>query len=191
MTIYTLDLLELTSLSRLPTTQDITELCLQVCKGILRKLYVAIKDGNPSDHDTIANYNILIQRYLGILGRASSDNVSSPYPMDILCICATRHLNRDVHPIPEVLANGTVEKVYFAFLVELMNEVLKNTLACVKHRIPSFPNTLINECNETFQEIYRGLLEIFPESPNTPPNYAKAIVQVEVQDLRDESHDYI
>jgi hypothetical protein len=182
MTIYTLDLLQPASLSRLWPARKVPELSLHICSNIIAHLSVVLAGHPPVMPRTIAHLNADLQRHMGVLGMAMSDRTDIPYRMRVIGINVVRRVS-PITSLTQAFTMSTLSKVHPRILVELISKLLENSLLCMRPHLCSLPVTMVNEYTGKIIDILYSLFLIMNNKVSfLQPGIAAAIITVEFKD---------
>jgi hypothetical protein len=161
MTIYTIELMKILSLSRLPTAHTLIALCLHVSECILKSLSSSLETNNLREHKIIAKHIINLNECLDLMNKTIPGKTDT-YPIKVihLSIIGCKHGQKEFNQIFTMTTLGGVHPVT---LIEILSTLLNNSLTCIKTYLPSVPEILVSECEANFNIIIHDLFAIFPK----------------------------
>ena len=161
MTIYNIDLFNLLSLSKLPTTQNIIKICLHISECILKSLSDSLKTKNLREHWIIFKHIISLNDCLSTLSTAAPGKIDCAAVNNILfnikkCKIGGTELN-------QIFTMTTLDGVNRITLIEILSILLENSMTCITTYLHSLPEMLVNVCMVKLRNIINDLFRIFPK----------------------------
>jgi hypothetical protein len=182
MTVYIIDLIHPVSLKQLPTTANITTLCLHICTSILESLSQKLRIKDPEIEQILFHYYTILSKYLDTLGKTSTVRADVLNP---IVVSHVRVITQQTEVLKVVDINCRSSDIYNILLIKFMDQVLKSTMTCIKSVIPSLSEKLFNECKTVFDTIISDLCRFFditvlPDSTG----FSKALVKVRIENQK-------
>jgi hypothetical protein len=199
MTIYCLEMSS-DNLGKLPNTQILTNLCLQICEGILNNYLRVLWAHNPATQQVIAKQITLLQWYLGMLGRATSDYSEVSPTLDVNYIYIEKKISLATPPLKVVITLNTLSDVCPKLLLEVMHKLLEDSLACLTTHLHSMPSEQLNDCRHRIMAITRDLSNSIGTLPsiNRPgigrliyADFKSVILRFQVHDQKNEVKSFL
>jgi hypothetical protein len=164
MTIYEVDLINVTSMSKLPSTHLAVQLCHRMGKDILVTLYKLLdlvydsiqNDKLMSDHMTV------LEQYKDLMDTVPPVQAEGNYNLKIRYLCFTTR--GAFEPTYHYCNVDTLDSVTPPVLMDTMYTTLKNGLICALLNY-TIPQDLFSEWDEKIKTVNRQLKMIFPYNP--------------------------
>jgi hypothetical protein len=180
MITYILDLKQLNSVSILPDTESLVELCYEICLEIASKLMRAIPEPRDVRGMRLALSFCALQQYFGHLGMTILETVQENKSINVHYTHVISCMPADSNGVPfqEITMENHPEG-YLSFLVGLIAEILESMILSLRSRSPPLSDSLLNECVIIFNSVISELFLLFPIPADTIPLIVEKI-QVKV-----------
>jgi hypothetical protein len=183
MTIYTFDLMNQHSLSRLPSIQETLELCLDTCHDITIHLSESMVF---STHQKKQDFNKLVSTlgfHTRIIGRATADRAGVSYPISISRFCLKGRSKTNQTKYHQDLTMSTLSQVHPRLLLGLVTRLLECSLIAIRpFLMKRITGPLFNECCKALQTVISELTKVFTDSYQTTiPLVDQASISIEYE----------
>jgi hypothetical protein len=186
MTIYTIDLLKLSSVNKLPSSQTVIEICQSISIDILQSLTNLRRTYNLREYRMIMNHIYVLGQYGNLIGERDSVQTENHCPFSIRYFCIERQIFSGTI-IKQYCRLDTLKDVLPSVLIQLLHQALVNGLICAKLSRHSMSEALYGEWREKIRRLSRELLDIFPKlDPSDQYNLVSAKVNLLIEDQKEE-----
>ena len=148
--------------TRVLTTQEVSELCVQVSNQIF-DLFASHYKTRPIERRLIEKHSTSIQFRIGILGRAAMDKIekSSIKPHFVKIVTKSMYEFEDdvVNIIKHDMSSTNMKHICPDTLVDFLLMLLEATVKSIQHRLPNTPKAdeLIKENLSVIRDIFSDL----------------------------------
>jgi len=156
MTVYDMSVSPTTLSRSIPSTQLVTEICLHICARIIRYYSDVLMASSPTGQRMLANHITMLQWYLGILGRTTSDTTHVDHTFTVHFIYLEK-LDETDHLHKHRFTLDTLHKICPKLLLESMTQLLQNSLSCIKPRLPMLSVNLFDNCCDRATDVIQDL----------------------------------
>jgi hypothetical protein len=184
MTNYTIDLLNPQSFSRLPSAEEVIQICLSISADILEFMSNILTVNNFQDIRTITNQQVILKGCLGRLAEAIPNTPGIPSSITIISVHVEQHGFRNPNSyLKQLFTMDTLSGVHHIILIEILSKLLESSLEWITTNVTSYPVFLVAECTTKIRIMINKLFSIFVHLIMIPrPNLAMAKIQIEIMD---------
>jgi hypothetical protein len=191
MTLYTVEIYDMTSLDRLPNIQAVNELCKVICSGLIDHLLNSLPANDGYSRQLISNHRIGLHQYLGILmGMLPVDpnRPGIPYPTKVFQFCIKKRTMENSSFVKQYFTMNTLNEVHDYLLRELIVELLLNSAICMKpYFLRADRGTVFSACLKVVMTMINELSSLFPSrDPQASNTIVSAVVRVKLDDYINE-----
>jgi hypothetical protein len=144
MTIYNIEL-RASNLSRLPSTKQIVKICIHICYCIIKHFSEVTMIHDPVMQKEISSCNIMIQWYLGILERATTEPSGKCPDSGIYYIYLEKSKLPIAQQVKKLFSLECLGDVSPRLLIEFMHKLLSDSLTSIKPRILTLTKHQVDE----------------------------------------------
>jgi hypothetical protein len=188
MTTYNVELLDPTALSRIPSTQEVAEICLQECRQMLTYLSQRLVIDNYPGQWTVTLKLLILKEYISLLERKTPTNPGVAYPFEIINFCVTTRIGDSLVAGKQYFSMSTFESVHPRILLGVVVRLLENSVINIKPLLTrSLSIPMFNESVQTIQALVKELFEAFPQLDTlTPPDFVSVTMKVKFDTREDD-----
>ncbi len=190
MTVISMEF-NVTQVSRLKSTDTVSEICMNLCGNILKYLSDKLR-GNPAVSDRIDTVNTMLAWYVGIFCRACMDDVHYRGLPRITMVYIEKSEMSKSSTIRHAFGLDELDKIPVPLLMELIHKVVRVTLECIRSDVVTMTSAKTDQWAEKIFDLLSDLAEILEIEPNFPRSgLSSVMVRVHLPDGKHILKDYV
>lgn len=191
MTVISLEI-TVTQLSRLRSTDTVSEICMNLCGNIIKYLSSIVLNGNPIMSNRADTVNTMLQWYIGFLARACPEDIRYKGIPRITLVYVEKNEIGKPYTTKHAFDLTTLDKVPPQMLVELVHRTVLHTIKSISPNITTMTSQKIESWTEKIIELLGDLEEALDLNPRIAEStLSSAMIRFHLLDGQPNIEDYV